>query len=97
MNTYIVYMLATRRGGVLYVGVTRDLFRRVQQHRDGHFSQFTRKYGIKTLVWFEVHSDIRAAIAREKTIKRWRRAWKIALIEAANPTWRDLVTDIAPA
>ena len=96
MHVYFLYILASRRDGVLYVGVTRDLLRRVQQHRAGQFSVFTKKYNVKLLVWHETHHDIRAAIAREKTIKRWRRAWKIALIEKANPDWRDQFDVLLP-
>ena len=85
-----VYILATRRNGTLYTGVTTDLIRRVWEHRDGVTPGFTSRYGVKRLVWHEVHGDVRVAIAREKAIKRWRRAWKLALIEADNPQWLDL-------
>ena len=89
MKAYFVYMLASRPNGVIYTGVTRDLALRVQQHQLG-FSKFTTRYNTKTLVWFEVHHDILTAIDREKTIKKWRRAWKIKTIELENPEWRDL-------
>jgi putative endonuclease len=85
-----VYIMASRRNGTLYTGVTTDLLRRVHQHREGLIPGFTKLYGVKTLVWYELHSDVVQAIAREKTIKRWRRAWKLALIEALNPDWLDL-------
>ena len=96
MHTYFVYMLASRRDGVLYVGVTHDLLRRVQAHRDGLASEFTRTYHVKNLVWFEVHQDVGMAIAREKLIKKWRRAWKIALIIERNPDWQDLFDTLLP-
>ena len=85
-----VYILAGARNGTLYVGVTNDLLRRVFEHREGVTPGFTQRYGVKRLVWYEEHGEIGAAIAREKAIKRWRRAWKLALIEAVNPQWLDL-------
>jgi putative endonuclease len=85
-----VYVLASRRNGTLHVGVTSDLAKRVQEHREGLVPGFTRKYGVKLLVYFELHHDINTAILREKRIKRWHRKWKLELIEAANPQWRDL-------
>ncbi len=89
-HEYAVYMMASGRRGVLYVGVTSNLVSRAWQHREGELGGFTRKHGCKYLVWFESHDDIEAAIHREKLIKRWRRAWKIALVEARNPEWADL-------
>jgi putative endonuclease len=86
-------MLSDRCYGTLYLGVTSDLVRRVWEHREGFIPSFTRQYGLKHLVWFEVHEDIVAAITREKQLKKWRRAWKIELIQQANPTWRDLYQD----
>lgn len=85
-----VYILASERNGTLYVGVTSDLIRRVWEHREGAVPGFTSKYGVKSLVWFEQHDDIESAIRREKAIKKWRRAWKLSLIEETNPDWRDL-------
>ena len=90
MNRYFVYILASKRNGTLYVGVTNDLARRLGEHRDGMASQFTRKYGVTILVWFEEHNEIGLAIAREKEIKGWNRAWKLKLIERSNPQWLDL-------
>ena len=90
-----VYMLASSKNGTLYVGVTSDLIKRVWQHREGLAEGFTKRYGIKTLVWYEVHAEIMEAIRREKQIKKWGRAWKIELIQTANPGWRDLYADIA--
>jgi putative endonuclease len=89
-HEYAVYMMASGRRGVLYVGVTSNLVSRAWQHREGEFGGFTRKHGCKHLVWFESHDHIEAAIHREKLIKRWLRAWKIALVEARNPEWADL-------
>ncbi len=94
-KTYYVYILASRRNGTLYVGVTNDLVRRVHEHREGLGSAFTRKYRVALLVYFESTTDITAAIEREKELKRWNRKWKLALIERDNPTWRDLYPEIA--
>ena len=88
--TYWVYMLASRRNGTLYAGVTNDLARRVGEHKEGRASVFTRRYGVTMLIWFEEHGDIAQAIAREKQLKGWNRAWKLKLIEKDNPQWRDL-------
>jgi len=93
-RVYFVYILASERNGTLYVGVTSDLIGRMIEHRDGLVSGFTKRYGVKTLVYFEEHGDIDEAIRREKRIKRWRRAWKLALIESHNPQWLDLWIDL---
>ena len=93
-HVYFVYLLANRRNGTLYVGVTSDLVKRVQEHREGLVPGFTSKYVIKTLVYWELHHDINEAILREKRIKRWQRKWKLDLIEAGNPQWRDLWCDL---
>jgi len=85
-----VYILASKKNGTLYVGVTSDLPRRVEEHRNGTGSEFTTKYGVKRLVWFEQHGLIAQAISREKTIKGWSRQWKINAIEKNNPQWHDL-------
>lgn len=87
-------MLASERNGTLYVGVTSDLPRRVWEHKTDAVDGFTAKYGVKRLVWFERHDDIRDAIAREKAIKKWRRAWKIRRVDALNPDWQDLYSDL---
>jgi len=89
-----VYILANRRQGALYIGVTSDLMKRISQRRQGLLPGFTRAYGIKRLVWLERHGDIAAAIAHEKQLKTWNRAWKVDLIEADNPDWRDLAVDV---
>ena len=85
-----VYIMSNRKDGVLYIGVTSDLSRRIVQHREGKGSAFCRRYGLKRLVYAEEHDSIEDAIAREKAMKAWKRAWKIELIEAVNPAWDDL-------
>ena len=90
MTYAFVYILASGRNGTLYTGVTSNLETRIWQHKHDVFPGFSTKYGCKTLVWFECHDDINEAILREKRIKRWRRAWKLDLIEADNPQWDDL-------
>jgi putative endonuclease len=90
MKDYYVYILANKRNGALYVGVTNDLLRRISEHKSGVEPGFTRRYGVNILVWYEIHNDINAAIAREKRIKGWNRAWKIRLIEKENSGWNDL-------
>lgn len=92
---YYVYMLASRRHGTLYVGVTNDLLRRAWEHREGTADGFTRKHDVKRLVWFEQHDDIEAAIRREKTMKGWPRDWKVNVIEHSNPEWLDLYDRLA--
>jgi putative endonuclease len=89
-----VYILASRRNGTLYVGVTSDLVKRGWQHKSDFVDGFTKKYSVHNLVYFELLEDMTAAIAREKQLKKWRRAWKVQLIEAQNPQWRDLWTEI---
>lgn len=85
-----VYILASKRFGTLYIGVTSNLCGRIWDHKQGGMEGFTRKYNVKELVWFESHENMEAAITREKQLKEWRRSWKIVLIEKTNPTWRDL-------
>ena len=85
-----VYILTNRTNGVLYVGVTSNLARRIDEHRRGLIEGFTRRYGLKRLIYVEPHDDIRAAIQREKSLKHWPRAWKVRLIHAGNPEWVDL-------
>ncbi len=92
---FYVYLLASKKQGTLYLGVTRDLVRRVYQHRERLLAGFTSNYDVRRLVWFEVYDDPTSAIMREKEIKKWRRAWKIALIEKDNPDWKDLYPVIA--
>ena len=85
-----VYILASKRNGTLYVGVTSDLRRRMEEHRQGLIEGFTKRYGVKCLVWAERHESIATAIQREKAIKKYPRRWKLNLIESLNPQWRDL-------
>ncbi len=87
---YFVYMLASKRNGTLYVGVTNDLSRRVGEHKSGAVPGFTRQYRVDRLVYVEGYSSILEARARERSLKRWRRDWKIQLIEKDNPNWNDL-------
>ncbi len=93
-KVFYVYMLASRRNGTLYVGVTSQLVQRVWQHKEGFVDSFTEEHGVKTLVWYEQHETAESAITREKQIKKWNRAWKTNLIEAANPYWNDLYQEI---
>ncbi len=92
---YWVYILASRIGGTLYIGVTNNLIRRVYEHRQGLVEGFTKQYGVHRLVYFEQFDDIEQAILREKRLKKWDRAWKIQLIEENNPNWDDLYPRIA--
>ena len=94
MQAY-VYILASRKDGALYIGVTSDLVKRVWEHREGYVEGHTKKYDINKLVYFESTDDISAAILREKQMKKWERKWKIELIEKTNPEWRDLYEEIA--
>jgi putative endonuclease len=95
LRTYYVYMLASRIGGTLYIGVTNNLARRVYQHKSKAVPGFTEKYGVARFVYYEVFDSIEAAITREKQLKKWNRAWKIRLIEEKNPNWDDLYPAIA--
>jgi putative endonuclease len=90
-----VYILASRRNGTLYTGMTDNLPQRVWKHKNEMFPGFTMQYGVKTLVWYEQHETRDAAIARERQIKKWNRAWKLQMIERMNPTWHDLYDDIS--
>ena len=94
MKQPAVYLLASQRNGTLYIGVTSDLVKRVWQHKNDLAEGFTREYGVHLLVYFELHGDMVAAITREKQLKKWRRAWKMDLIEKNNPDWRDLFAEI---
>jgi putative endonuclease len=93
-RTYFVYIVANRKHGAIYTGVTNDLVRRTYEHREGLVEGFTKTHGCKHLVWYEVYQDIEAAILQEKRIKKWLRGWKEELIETVNPDWRDLWGDI---
>lgn len=89
-----VYILASKRNGTLYIGVTSNLIQRIWQHKNGVVDGFTDKYSVHNLVYFEQTADIQSAITREKRLKKWNRQWKINLIEANNPEWRDLYPEI---
>jgi putative endonuclease len=91
---FFVYILASKRHGTLYIGVTNDLARRCYEHREGLVPGFTKRYGVKMLVWYEEHPDPASAIQREKSLKRYLRQWKINLIQSMNPEWRDLYEDL---
>ena len=92
---YYVYLLASDRNGTLYIGVKNDIVRRVFEHKSKAVPGFTKRYGVDKLVWFEVYDDPTSAITREKELKKWRREWKIRLIEEKNPQWIDLYPQIA--
>ena len=94
MKLPCVYILASKRNGTLYLGVTSNLVQRIWQHKNDLVEGFTKRYGVHTLVWFEAHESMESAIAREKAIKEWKRVWKVELIENGNPTWRDLIDEI---
>ena len=89
-----VYMLASKRNGTLYVGVTSDVVGRVWEHKNDVVKGFTQKYAVHTLVWYEIHPTMESAIARERAIKEWKRAWKVRRIEETNPEWDDLYSTI---
>ena len=94
MHYYYVYIMASGKNGTLYVGVTRNLIKRVYEHKNNFVEGFTKKYNVHNLVYFEAFEDIKEAIAREKQIKHWRRHWKIKYIVDFNPTWKDLYSEI---
>jgi putative endonuclease len=89
-----VYLLASRKNGTLYVGVTSDLIKRIWEHKSDAVEGFTKKYGVHTLVWYETHENMESAISREKAIKGWKRQWKLELIEKENPQWNDLYSSV---
>ena len=92
---FFVYILASERNGTLYIGMTDDLVKRVWQHRNDFIPGFTQRYGVKMLVWYELHESRESAFMRERRLKKWNRAWKLALIEQENPSWRDLWTELS--
>ena len=93
-KNFFVYMLASKRNGTLYLGVTSDLVKRIYEHKNGLVEGFTKKYNVHDLVWYEINSSSDSAITREKQIKKWNRAWKMELIEKENLGWKDLYEDI---
>lgn len=92
--SFYVYILASKRNGTLYVGMTDNLVARIWQHRQGVVPGFTKRYGVRTLVWCEQHETRESALLRERQIKKWNRKWKLETIETANPAWRDLYEDV---
>jgi putative endonuclease len=94
MQQYYVYILASKKNGTIYVGVTGDLIKRIYEHKQNLIDGFTKKYGVHDLVYYEVHNEIEEAITREKQIKKWNRNWKQRLIEERNPDWKDLYNEI---
>jgi putative endonuclease len=92
--SFYVYILASRRNGTLYIGMTDHLARRVWEHRSRGIPGFTTKYGVKVLVWYELHESRETAFQRERQLKKWNRAWKLQLIERLNPKWRDLYDEV---
>jgi len=92
--SFFVYILAGRRNGTLYIGMTDNLARRVWEHQSGAIAGFTKKYGVKTLVWYELHESRESAFQRERQLKKWNRAWKLKLIESLNPSWPDLAHEL---
>ncbi len=94
-HNYYVYILASRENGTLYIGVTNNLIKRVWQHKEGVADSFTKKYGVDKLVFYEHHTDINGAIAREKAMKKWNRKWKLRRINEFNPEWNDLYDSLA--
>src|SRR5580698_8753566 len=96
MHTCAIYILATGKNGTLYVGSTTDLRSRIRNHRSGHGCFFTTKHAVRVLVFYELHPDKQSAMTRERQIKKWKRAWKLALIEKQNPNWRDLYVELDP-
>ena len=92
---FYVYILASKRNGTLYTGVTSNLIKRIWQHKNELLEGFSKKYKVKNLVYYEVHNNVGSALTREKQIKKWRRAWKLRLIEEKNPEWKDLYKEIS--
>ena len=90
-----VYILASKRNGTLYIGVTSDLAKRIWQHKNDVVDGFTKRYSVHQLVWYELHETMESAIEREKALKNWKRVWKLELIENSNPSWQDLYETIA--
>jgi putative endonuclease len=92
--SFFVYILASKRNGTLYIGMTDNLARRVWEHQAGVTAGFTKKYGVKTLVWYEMHESRETAFERERQLKKWNRVWKLEMIEKLNPAWRDLTAEL---
>jgi putative endonuclease len=95
VRKYFVYMLASKRNGTLYLGMTSNLLKRVYEHKNNLIERFSKRYNVHTLVYYEVYNNVYDAIAREKSIKKWKRSWKIGLLEKSNPEWKDLYHDLS--
>lgn len=95
MKNYYVYILSSKRNGTLYIGITSDIIKRIYEHKKGLVEGLTKKYNIHALVWYKTHESVESAITREKQIKKWKRAWKLKLIEKENPEWIDLYKSIS--
>lgn len=93
-KNFFVYILTNQRNGTLYIGVTNNLKRRIYEHKNDLLEGFTKKYGLRTLVYYETHENIESAIIREKQLKKWKRLWKLRIIEEKNPNWKDLYEEI---
>jgi putative endonuclease len=96
MRQYFVYIIASKRNGTIYIGVTNNLLKRIEQHKDNLVEGFTNKYNVHNLVYYEIYRNIGDAIAREKRMKKWIRSWKLKLIEKSNPDWKDLYDSLIP-
>lgn len=94
LHTYCVYVLASKRNGTLYIGITNDLVRRIYEHKNDMIEGFTKKYRVHRLVYYEEFNNINDAITREKRMKKWKRRWKVELVESVNPKWRDLYEEL---
>ena len=94
MKKYFVYILASKRNGTLYIGITSNLIKRIWEHKNNLIKGFTKRYSVHHLVWYELHDSMNSAIEREKNMKEWKRAWKVKLIEESNPKWNDLYDSI---
>lgn len=94
MNSYYVYILASKRNGTLYIGITKNLIRRIYEHKKNVIDGFTKKYNVHRLVYYEQTNDVKSAIEREKKLKKWNRKWKLNLIEKKNPDWKDLYNEL---
>jgi putative endonuclease len=94
MKQYYVYILASKKNGTLYIGLTNNLLKRIYEHKNNIIEGFTKKYSVHNLVYYEKHNDINRAISREKQMKKWERQWKINLIQKSNPEWKDLYYDL---
>ena len=94
MKYYFVYIVASKKNGILYIGITNDIIKRTIEHKSGKFGGFTKKYNVHKLVYYDTFGDVEQAIGREKRLKKWNRQWKIELVERSNPEWKDLYNEL---